>query len=64
MKDSHRTPGYSYRRSGITHLKQTVDENMERHAVHGDALNGIPDRQPDTPDGKKVNETPKKTPLM
>ncbi|QSO53225.1 hypothetical protein JZ785_04920 [Alicyclobacillus curvatus] len=64
MKDSHRTPGYSYRRSGITHLKATVEENMAKHEVHGDALNGVPDRRPDRDDADRAGETPKKTPLM
>lgn len=64
MNDSHRTPGYSYRRSGIAHLKETVDENMSKHAVHGDALNGIPDRKPDPEDTDQVLEALKKPPLM
>ncbi|KPV43688.1 hypothetical protein [Alicyclobacillus ferrooxydans] len=63
MKNSHRTPGYSYRRSGITDLKASTEANMEQYDVHGDALNGAPDRIPNKEDAKRAGDFPKRSPL-
>lgn len=64
MKDSHRVPGYSYRRSGIVNLKKFTDDNMNQYNVEGDALRGEPSRQPTSEDGRRVfGGTGKKSPL-
>lgn len=63
MRESHRTPGYSYRRSGITNIEEFAEDQGHQFDVHGDARNGEPSRRPTPKDARKAMETPKDSPL-
>jgi hypothetical protein len=62
-KQSHRTPGYSYRNISTKELEQNDNATMQKLEVHGDGERGIPVRTATPEDALRMGDKPKPSPI-
>ncbi|MCL6453675.1 MAG: hypothetical protein K6T78_08645 [Alicyclobacillus sp.] len=63
MKVSHRNPGYTYRRSGVTDVGAFAASGTARYEVHGDARAVDPDLTAKPSDARRAGTLKKRSPL-
>lgn len=62
-KQSHRTPGYSYRNFAVEGLEDSEKATMKKLEVHGDGALGIPVRTATPDDALRLGDERKPSPL-